>query len=516
MKTLWLDIAQYKPLKGSSYIPLPDVLKHKKAIINIKNDDEHCLRYTLRAALFPTSDHPQRISSYPKEDGLNFDGIKKPTPVSQICKVEKLNNLAINVYGWENNKVIIYRISNQPYDVKRINTLLLEQDEKSHYVLIKNLSRLLNSTNDKQMFYCERCLIGFTRDDLLQSHLVECRGINEQAVRIQMPTENNKSIKFVNHKKQLKAPWVIYADLESIIKKIEGPLLSTDKSFTHKSSIQEACGFCLRVVRSDGFSTEPFLYRGPDCIQVFLEELKEAEVVILESLKNRNKRYSLTPEEKQDYNSTDTCWICGEQGFDNSNKKICLGQEAYCLKCAVELTDDYEVCSERIKDFKEFKKQTKCKNCNKKFMRKDKVIDHDHITGKYRGAAHSSCNLKLRIDPDKIKIPVFFHNLRGYDAHLIMQYIGEQDGTLSCIPNNKEKYISFSWRQLEFKDSAQFLLASLDKLVKSNKKETFKHTQKGQTNEEFELLIRKGVYPYEYMDSWERFDETKLPPIEKF
>ena len=97
-----------------------------------------------------------------------------------------------------------------------------------------------------------------------------------------------------------------------------------------------------------------------------------------------------------------------------------------------------------------------------------------------------------------------------------MQYIGEQDGTLSCIPNNREKYISFSWRQLEFKDSAQFLLASLDKLVKSNKKETFKHTLKGQTNEEFELLIRKGVYPYEYMDSWERFDETKLPPIENF
>ena len=219
LKTLWLDIAQYIPLKGSSYIPLPDVLKHKKAIINIKNDDEHCLRYTLRAALFPTSDHPQRISSYPTDDGLNFDGVESPTLVSQICKVEKLNNLAINVYGWENNKVIIYRISNQPYDVKRINTLLLEQDEKSHYVLIKNLNRLLNSKNDKQMFYCERCLIGFTRDDLLQSHLVECRGINEQAVRIQMPTENNKSIKFVNHKKQLKAPWGIYADFESIIKK---------------------------------------------------------------------------------------------------------------------------------------------------------------------------------------------------------------------------------------------------------------------------------------------------------
>ena len=139
------------------------------------------------------------------------------------------------------------------------------------------------------MFYCERCLFGFTRDDLLQSHLVECRGINEQAVRIQMPTLSNKSIKFVNHKNQLKAPWVIYADFESIIQKIEGPIQSTNKSFTHNSSIQEACGFSLRAVRSDGLSTEPALYRGQDCIQVFLEQLKEAEVVIKQSLKKETR-----------------------------------------------------------------------------------------------------------------------------------------------------------------------------------------------------------------------------------
>ena len=56
------------------------------------------------------------------------------------------------------------------------------------------------------MFYCERCLIGFSRDDLLQAHFVECQGINEQAVRIQMPTLSNRIIKFVNHKNQLKAP----------------------------------------------------------------------------------------------------------------------------------------------------------------------------------------------------------------------------------------------------------------------------------------------------------------------
>ena len=516
LKTLWLDIAKYEPIKGSSYLPLPDALKNKQAVVNIKNNDEHCLRYCLRAALFPAKNNINKVSSYPTEDGLNFEGIISPTPVSQITKVETLNNLAINVYGWENNKVIIHRISNQPHNVKRINTLIVEQDGKTHYVWVKHFNRLLGSKHEKQMFYCERCLIGCTRNDLLEDHLIDCRGINERAVRIQMPTPNNKNIKFVNHKNQLKAPWVIYADFESIIRPIEGPIPSPKKSFTHLKSIHESCGFSLRVVRSDGFSPGLVFYRGPDCIQEFLKQLKEAEPFFKQSLKNRKKRYNLTSEEYQRYYNSDTSWICGEQGFDNSNKKICLSQEAYCLKCAIDLTDDYEVCSERVKDFKEFRKQTKCKRCNKTFMKKDKVIDHDHITGKYRGAAHSSCNTKLRIDPEKVKIPVFFHNLRGYDAHLIMQYIGEQDGTLSCIPNNKEKYISFSWRQFVFKDSVQFLLASLDELVKANPEESFKLTKKDYSQDEFNLLFRKGVYPYEYMDSWERFDETALPPIEKF
>ena len=115
---MWLDIAKYEPIKGSSYLPLPDALKNKQAVVNIKNDDENCLHYCLRAALFPAKNNINKVSSYPTEDGLNFEGIISPTPVSQITKVETLNNLAINVYGWENNKVIIHRISNQPHNVK--------------------------------------------------------------------------------------------------------------------------------------------------------------------------------------------------------------------------------------------------------------------------------------------------------------------------------------------------------------------------------------------------------------
>ena len=92
-----------------------------------------------------------------------------------------------------------------------------------------------------------------------------------------------------------------------------------------------------------------------------------------------------------------------------------------------------------------FQKATHYHTCNKPLYNKekreyDKVRDHCHITGKYRGAAHNSCNPHLRLGNG---IPVVFHNLRGYDSHLIMQAISQVDGEITCISNNMEKYISF-------------------------------------------------------------------------
>ena len=100
----------------------------------------------------------------------------------------------------------------------------------------------------------------------------------------------------------------------------------------------------------------------------------------------------------------------------------------------------------------EFKKAEECHICEKKYTEKDiHVRDHCHITGKYRGSAHQECNLKLRINPQEIKIPVIFHNLRGYDSHFIMQEIGaivknntytkngkEIKMDINAIPNNME------------------------------------------------------------------------------
>jgi hypothetical protein len=156
-----------------------------------------------------------------------------------------------------------------------------------------------------------------------------------------------------------------------------------------------------------------------------------------------------------------------------------------------------------------------CHVCGKP-LNGDSVRDHCHITSKYRGAAHNGCNLKLRLSAVKTHIPVVFHNLRGYDSHLIIEAISQEQGQVTCIPNNMEKYISFSLRSWRFIDTAQFLQASLNKLVSAYyPKEAFTITQTFQPNNT-DLLMKKGVYPYEYMSSWRRFWETALPPIEVF
>ena len=131
MEVFWLDIARYQPLRGGSYIPLPAVVRLKKAVVNVKNKDDHFLRWALRSALFPAWDHVDRPSKYPTDDGLDFEGIDVPTPISQVPKVELKNDLAIKVFGW-NKVVIIYHLSKQPQEIPRINLLLIEKAGKFH------------------------------------------------------------------------------------------------------------------------------------------------------------------------------------------------------------------------------------------------------------------------------------------------------------------------------------------------------------------------------------------------
>ena len=184
-------------------------------------------------------------------------------------------------------------------------------------------------------------------------------------------------------------------------------------------------------------------------------------------------------------------------------------------------------------DEEKFQKANECHICSKKYTNKDiKVRGHCHITGKNRGSTHQECNLKLRVNPEEVKIPVIFHNLRGYDSHFIMQEIGaivkkntytnnkgkEMQMNINAIPNNIEKYVAFMLgNNLVFLDtcSFQFMSSSLAKLVSNIPKEALKYTSEVFEGKELDLMVRKGVYPYDYMDSFEKF-KKKLPSKEEF
>ena len=377
VQTLWLDIARYQPLRGGSYIPLPAAVAAKNkggmAVLNVKNKDDNCLRWALRSALANPAPphHPERTTWYSNEDGLDFTGIDAPTPVSQIPKVERQNNLAINVFGWEKG-VIIHHISKQPGEMPRINLLLIEKSNKFHYTWIKDVNCLLHdqSMYNGRKHFCESCLHGYTREDLLKAHKPECQGIGQTAVRVEMPEEGKNKLAFQNHHKQLPAPYIIYADFEALTTKVEGPELDPTKSNTRKTQQHEACSYCFIVVHCDGQTEVPVEYRGPNAAEHFLQALQEEEDKIKGVLANL-KAMRMTQEDWRAYNTATICHVC------------------------------------------------------EKLLEGDSVRDHCHITGQFRGAAHNTCNLKLRLNPKTTTIPVVFHNLRGYDSHLLMQAISK-------------------------------------------------------------------------------------------
>ena len=92
---------------------------------------------------------------------------------------------------------------------------------------------------------------------------------------------------------------------------------------------------------------------------------------------------------------------------------------------------------------RKFQQAETCHICDE-YLGEDRVRDHYHILGHFRGAAHNKCNLKYRIKPDSWKLPVMFHNLRGYDGHLIVKVLKKQHGKTRVIANNMENNI-LSW-----------------------------------------------------------------------
>ena len=480
----YINIVNYNPLKGSSYIELPQELQNSaKGLINMKNKDNECFRWCHIRHLNPQSKDPQRIKNTDKQfiEKLDYSSIEFPVTVKQINKIEKQNNICINLFGYEEKQPFPIYISKEKYQ-DHMELLLITEGENKHYILIKDFNRLMfrQTKHEHRKHFCMYCLQCFSREDVLTEHKNNCISINGvQAIK--MPEKGDK-VYFKNHHKQLSVPFVIYADFEAITEKIHGCQPNNEKSYTEAYQKHTDCGYGYKVVccYDDKYTKLVQIYRGENAVYKFMENMLE-----------------------------EVNW-CKSKMKKHFNKPLKMTKE----------------------DEKDFQKAIKCHICDQQYTDKDiRVRDHCHITGKFRGSAHQDCNLKLQIKPETIKIPVIFHNLRGYDSHFIMQEIGKiakehtytnkkgekVEMNINCIPNNMEKYMAFMLgNHLVFLDSFQFMSSSLDNLVKNLPDEAFKYTKQEFEKEQFNLMKQKGIYPYDHMDSFDRFNETKLPVQQDF
>ena len=321
---------------------------------------------------------------------------------------------------------------------------MIVDGEKRHYTAIKNTSRLLSKLNEKTKrtyHYCINCFNGFWTEPARDKHYEYCSSNGH--VKVNMPTEKEKWLKFHDGQYQFKVPFMLYADFESILKPVDewyrdkmnrmkagknGKAPYTDKINTHVPS-----GWCVHNTFAHGDVPNPLkMCRSKDCVETFVEYIEE-EVKQLYATFPQQPMTRLTDESKREHKAAEKCHICLKGFNDPKNKK---------------------------------------------------VRDHCHYTGDYRGAVHSNCNLKYKI-PDHI--PIVFHNLSGYDAHLFIKELGRRlnkDG-IGVIAENKEKYIGFNVKinvklaevrnkdgkevhkniNLTFIDSFRFMASSLEKLA---------------------------------------------------
>ena len=494
-----ININPYNPISTSSYIKLPKELASKKAIINVKNEKDHeCFKWAVTSAVFPADEKGERLSKRMREDSEKFDwiGIEFPVSLKQIDRFEKQNPYAINVFGYEDG-VYPLRISKRVNQV--INLLLISNEETNHYCWIKNMSRLLSSqVNNHQhaIHICYRCLNSFQSEKSLEKHIEYCQ--NNEAVKIEMPMNDDKEgnflspvyIKFNHFHKKMRVPFVVYADFESFTEKID-TCHDDGRSFTNRYQKHRPSGFSyfIKCFDDNVFSPKLVKYTADspndnDVPRLFVESLEED----IKDIYNRfkiPKEMEMTKEDEINYEKATICHICeGEISVED-------------------------------KDDKNYKK----------------VRDHCHLTGKYRGAAHSICNLKYKIPKF---FPVIFHNLSGYDSHLFIKNFGKSEGKIDCIPNNEEKYVSFTKkiivdtfknkkgevkevkRNIRFIDSFKFMAASLDSLVNNLPKESFNNLTKFYEGDRLKLLLKKGVFPYDWFDKFDRLSAEHLPPKEAF
>ena len=346
-----------------------------------------------------------------------------------------------------------------------------------HYSVVKNLSRLISKQLSKGKYKkhtCIRCLNHFKTSESLETHLKLCQNHDHQ--HHVYPNGENNYVFFKQYQKIHRIPFVIYADFESFAEPVDKKIgKGTTQYLKHTPS-----GFCYTIKCMD-----ESIYKGKTVIYTMKEDGEDIGKKFVEYLENDLKEvYKILK-------TTIPIRMTDQEEANLKNAKVCY------------------VCKEDLEN--------------------DRVRDHCHLTGKYRGAAHSICNIKMRV-PEFV--PVLFHNLEGYDSHLLIKSLGLSEGKIDCIPKTDEKYISFSKEvvietitdkegkehektlEIRFLDSLKFTLKSLDSLVGGLRPEQFTTLEREMGTSK--LLKKKGVFPYEFMTEFDKLGVDNLPPKKNF
>ena len=505
-----ISVVKFNPLDGSGYSKLPPLIAKKKAVINMKNNDDQCFKWAVTRALNPVKRDSERITKELRKQAevFNWEGITFPMKVKDIPIWEKNNDKFVSVFGYDDESKKIYTIKM----CDELTSIVLDEEDKTqdkklislflhddnHYCVVKNLSRLVSSQHSKhkeKRHFCLRCHNGFNTPELLKDHQEMCLEQKTQTITYANPGDTEK---FRNYERLHDVPFEVYADFECFVKPLETEEKDPSESYTIKYQSHIPSGFCYTIKCTTDESIYPTKtvlktasYEGEDMGKSFVETLSEDLKPIYEILKTP-KPMIMTDSEKDQYTKTENCYACGVRfGTERRNEKT--------------------------------KKKEKVVKCR----------DHCHITDKYRGAACDKCNLRMKVP---MFVPVLFHNLEGHDAHLFVKSLGLEEGDIRCIPKTDEKYISFSKNipmetivsnegkektlclEMRFLDSLKFTLKSLDSLTKTLGKDQFETltSQMSVEPKSLDLLKRKGVFPYEFMTDFSKLSATSLPPKEAF
>ena len=309
---------------GRSYIAPPYWIENKKATINpIIKKDNKCVQYAVTVALNyeKIKKDPQRITKIKSFiNRYNWEGINYPSGKDDQKKLEK-NNVTIAIIISYAKKEKIYPTYVSKYNSNRKKQIILFMISNGlHYLAVKKLSALLRGITSKNNsdFYCLNCLHSFRTKDKLQSHKKVCE--NKDFCNIIMSSDDTKILEFNQCQKSDKAPFIIYADLECIIEKIDGFKNNPQSSSATKVYEHIPSGLSMSTISSfRSIENKHDVYRCKDCMKKFCGFLRDNLMKRINY--EKKKMMLLTKEQQESYENLKICYICKEK-FGNKYLKV--------------------------------------------------------------------------------------------------------------------------------------------------------------------------------------------------